>query len=73
MLHHMSMGQVHSKKIRILLYINIHILSWHFVVFHQEISIFVIFISFLIKYPQQSINQSETRIGDDKLPVELYE
>ena len=50
-----------------------HILSWHFAVFHQKISIFIVFISFLIKYLQQSINQSETRIGDDKLSVELYE
>ena len=41
--------------------------------FIQKISIFIIFISFLIKYPQQNINQSETRTGDDKLSVELYE
>ena len=44
-----------------------------YIVFHQKISIFIIFISLLIKYPQQNINQSETRIGDDKLSVELYE
>ena len=53
--------------------LNIHILSWHFVVFHQKICIFIIFISFWIKYLQQNINQLETRIGDDKLSVELYE
>ena len=50
-----------------------HILPWHFAVSHQKISIIIVFISFLIKYLQQNINQSETRIGDDKLSVELYE
>ena len=53
--------------------IDIHIISWNFVVLHQKISIFINFISLLIKYPQQNINQSETRTGDDKLSVELYE
>ena len=64
-------------KIYIYIYIyiyilNINILSWHFVVFHQKISVFIIFISFLIKYPQQNIKQSETKIDDDKLLVGLY-
>ena len=45
-----------------LLYINI-----------KKSSIFIIFISFFMKYPQQNINQSEIELGDKKLSVELYE
>ena len=48
----------------------------HFlVIFHQEVGIFIIFISFfdkVSKFPQQDINQSETGIGDKKLSVEFY-
>ena len=46
------------------------------VIFHQKICVFIIIISFFwcsIKFLQQNINQSETRIGDRKLSVELYE
>ena len=50
------------------------ILFWHFIVFHLKI-VFLSF-SFLfltkIEYPQIDFNQSETGVGDTKLPVELY-
>ena len=47
-----------------------------FIIFHVFI-IFVLFYLFLffwwsIEFPQQNINQSETRIGDMKFSVELY-
>ena len=45
-----------------------------FVVFSQRFFVFIIFISLFacsIEFPQQIINQSETRIGDKKLSVEL--
>ena len=59
---------------------------WHFVivvavavvvVFHQNICVFIIFIFFnfffwwSIQFSQQSVNQSETGIGDKKLSVKL--
>ena len=33
---------------------------------------FHFFLWLCIEFPQQNINQSETGIGDNKLPVELY-
>ena len=54
--------------------LNLHVLSWHFFVFHQKICVLINFIFFWwsIKFRQQNINQSEARIGDKKLSVELY-
>ena len=46
-----------------------------FVVFHHKIGVFIIFISFFkksLKFPQQNINQSETRIGGFQLSAELH-
>ena len=46
-----------------------------FVIFSQRFFVFIIFISLFacsIEFPQQIINQSETRIGDKKLSGELY-
>ena len=42
------------------------------VVFHQKICVFIIFIYFFDKYPQQNINKSETGMGDKELSVEVY-
>ena len=54
-----------------------------FFIFHYKICVFIIFISFFlsfflfffwwsIKFSQQNINQSETRIGSFQLSVELH-
>ena len=42
-----------------------------FVVFHHKICFYHFFI-FLIKFPQQKINQSEASIGGFQLSVEAY-
>ena len=57
--------------------IYIHFLGIFFaivvvVVFHQKICVFIIFIYFFDKYPQQNINKSETGMGDKELSVEVY-
>ena len=44
-----------------------YMLLTFFVVFHQRICVFIIFISFCIKFPQQNINQSETWISVKKI------
>ena len=53
------------------------VLFWHFfVVFYQKNYVFIVFFSsfwWSIKFPQQNINQSETRNGDKKLSVKLYD
>ena len=45
------------------------------VVFHEKLCFYHSHFSFLwsIRFPQQNINQTETRIGDKKLSVELYD
>ena len=50
-------------------------LSSIFCCFFHEISVFIIFISFLTKYqiPEENINQSEKGICGPELSVELYE
>ena len=70
MLHHESVGQVQSKEC----YFMFTYTFLTFYCFHLKI-VFLSF-SFLfltkIEYPQIDFNQSETGIGDTKLPVELY-
>ena len=64
MLHHGSVGRIQNATL------CFPVLCWHvFVVFH----IFFSFFKYqIIKFPQQSINKSETGIGDEKLSVEPY-
>ena len=52
-----------------LLYVFLYCVGMFFVVFHF---FFVFFLYQIIKFPQQSINKSETGIGDQKLSVEPY-
>ena len=70
MLYHGPVGRVHSKKY----YFIFTYSSLAFFVFRQKICFyhFRLFFWWSVEFPQQNINQSETKIGDEKLSVELY-
>ena len=68
MLHHGSMGRVHSKECYfIFAFTFLAFFFFFFVIFHQKYWIFIIFISFFDKVSNFS-NRSETGIGDKKFP-----
>ena len=53
-------------------FLTFFVCLFFFAVFHHKICVFIILISFfwwIIKFPQQNINQSEIRVGDKKLSV----
>ena len=55
---------------------HLHTLSWHFFCHFSSENLYFYHFHFLfwwsIEFPQQNINQSETRIGGKNLSVELY-
>ena len=71
MLHYWSVGRVQNATL------SFYILCCHFFFFFI-ISFFIIFFFFFFffwgstRFPQQSINKSETGIGDQKLLVDVY-
>ena len=71
MLHHGSMGRDHSKDKNATLYIYTYTFLAFFCCFSSKNSFS--FFQRSVKFPEQNINQSETRIGDKKLSMELYE
>ena len=76
MLHHGSVGRVHSKECYFTFkytFLAFSFFVYFFFCFPLKKCVFVIFIFFLIsiELPQQDINQSETGIGDNKLSAEL--
>ena len=71
MLHQGQWNEFRIKKAILCLYI---LFSLFFSFFIKKLCFyyFHFFSWWSIKFPQQNINQSETRIGDEKLSVELY-
>ena len=63
-----------SSEYRRLFYVCIYYFRFFFSFFIKKLCFyyFHFFSWWSIKFPQQNINQSETRIGDEKLSVELY-
>ena len=60
-----------SSEWRMLLHVYMHLLGIFFFFFHPNMCFYFIF-WWSIKFLQQNINQSESRIGEKKLSVELY-
>ena len=60
------------SKYRMLLYISIYFLGIFFLFFIKKMFLFSFLFLISIEFPQQNINQSERRIRDKKLSVELY-
>ena len=68
-------GRVHSKECYFYIYIHflgIFLLSFIRKFVFSLFSFLFFFFWWSLEFPQQNINQSETRIGDKKLPVELF-
>ena len=72
MLHHRSVKRFQSNE----WYFMLHTPFWNLLLFfHQKMWFYHSHFSFSwsVKFLQQNINQSETKIGGSKLSVELYE